>query len=94
MFHLYYDRCVFSLSKYVPFFLCWIPPGAEALRAPISLNVQFQNALVAPGKVVVKFWETTPEDRQSSRKDLSFQVSQPSASTEAPPHLTGQICRG
>ncbi|KAM4616588.1 uncharacterized protein ACJ7VT_009432 isoform 1-T1 [Polymixia lowei] len=64
--------------------------GVEAIRAPISVTVQFKEPLLVPGKVLINFGDTAQEDGQSSGQDLRFQMEQYRTSVA---HMAGLICR-
>ncbi|KAG5281057.1 hypothetical protein AALO_G00066960 [Alosa alosa] len=40
------------------------PQGADAVRAPLSVSVQFKQPLVLPRKVIFHFWQATDESCQ------------------------------
>lgn len=75
------SKCLAEIEKH---------KGVEAIRAPISVTAHFKEALVVPGKVIIKFQETAPEDRQSSSNGFSFQMEQSRTRVLS---VTGQINR-
>lgn len=52
--------------------------GVKPITAPVSVNAQFRDPLLAPGKVMIKFWETNKEDEDdhSSAHHINFHMEQ------------------
>lgn len=48
--------------------------GVEIITAPVNITAQFKEPLSPPGRVILRFWEGTKVDRQSSAQSLSFQM--------------------
>ncbi|XP_040898556.1 uncharacterized protein si:ch211-12e13.1 [Toxotes jaculatrix] len=64
--------------------------GVEVITAPVSITAHYKEPLLVPGKVTIRFWETTRNGGQSSAKGLSFHMQQHGSSTY---HVVGQISR-
>ncbi|XP_012686036.1 uncharacterized protein si:ch211-12e13.1 [Clupea harengus] len=64
--------------------------GADAVRAPLSVSVQFKQPLVLPRKVVIRFWEATDESCQQPRNVCRFQLEDYSRGTC---YILGQVIR-
>ncbi|XP_034548884.1 uncharacterized protein si:ch211-12e13.1 [Notolabrus celidotus] len=64
--------------------------GVEIITAPVSITAQFKDPLSVPGRVTLRFWETTDDRSQSSARGLSFHMQQSGRSTS---HMIGSISR-
>ncbi|KAF7654633.1 hypothetical protein LDENG_00066970 [Lucifuga dentata] len=64
--------------------------GVKAVTAPVSVNAHFRDPLSAPGKVMIKFWETSKEDAHSSAHHINFHMEQHGGNKV---HMVGLISR-
>ncbi|XP_074525543.1 uncharacterized protein LOC141789907 [Halichoeres trimaculatus] len=62
--------------------------GVEVITAPVNIAAQFKEPLSVPGRVELRFWETTDDGGQSSAQGLSFHMHQHGSHTS---HMTGSI---
>lgn len=64
--------------------------GVEVITAPISITAQFEEPLLVPGRVMIRFWETTVNGGPGSAQGLSFRMQQHGSSTS---HVKGLISK-
>lgn len=64
--------------------------GVGVITAPISITAQFKEPLLVPGRVTIKFWETTKDGDQSPAQSLSFHMQQHGSNIS---HMKGLISR-
>ncbi|GAA6226584.1 uncharacterized protein LOC108878046 [Lates japonicus] len=64
--------------------------GVEVITAPVSVIAQFKEPLLLPGKVTIRFWETTKNLLLSSTQGLSFHMQQSGSNIS---HLEGLISK-
>ncbi|XP_022612056.1 uncharacterized protein LOC111229842 isoform X2 [Seriola dumerili] len=64
--------------------------GVEVITAPVNVTARFEEPLLVPGKVVIRFWEKTENGGQSSAQGLSFHMQQHETNRS---HLVGLISR-
>uniref|UniRef100_UPI0037E72F04 uncharacterized protein n=1 Tax=Semicossyphus pulcher TaxID=241346 RepID=UPI0037E72F04 len=64
--------------------------GVEVITAPVNITAQFQETLSVPGRVTIKFWETTKDVGLSSARGLSFHMQQHGSNIS---HMMGSISR-
>ncbi|XP_070690287.1 uncharacterized protein [Pempheris klunzingeri] len=64
--------------------------GVGDITAPVNIMAQFEEPLLVPGRVMIRFWETTKTEGQSSAQCLSFHRQQHGSNT---PHMMGWISR-
>ncbi|XP_023253388.1 uncharacterized protein LOC111647922 isoform X2 [Seriola lalandi dorsalis] len=94
-------QCVWSLSDCSLYRLLSLParlfgrrshtaPGVEVITAPVNVTARFEEPLLVPGKVVIRFWEKTENGGQSSAQGLGFHMQQLGTNRS---HLVGLISR-
>ncbi|XP_031156481.1 uncharacterized protein si:ch211-12e13.1 isoform X2 [Sander lucioperca] len=64
--------------------------GVGVITAPINITAQFEEPLLVPGRVAIKFWEKTKNRSQSPAQGLSFHVQQHGSDIS---HMMGLISR-
>ncbi|XP_059193215.1 uncharacterized protein si:ch211-12e13.1 isoform X2 [Centropristis striata] len=64
--------------------------GVEVITAPVNITAQFEEPLLVPAIVTIRFWETTKNGGQSPAQRLSFHMQQHGSNFS---HLKGLIYR-
>ncbi|KAM9360500.1 uncharacterized protein ABDE67_001110 [Symphorus nematophorus] len=64
--------------------------GVGVITAPVNITAQFKEPLLVPGRVAIKFWETTKDGDQSSAQGLRFHMQQHGSDIS---HMMGLISR-
>ncbi|KAL2091708.1 hypothetical protein ACEWY4_011506 [Coilia grayii] len=75
------SRCLAEIEKH---------KGADELRAPLCVSVQFRQPLVLPGRAVIRFWKARDEACLQPSNVCRFQLQDDSTGTC---HIMGELVR-